>query len=296
MNTVKKEFVLLPDGSQMPRLGQGTWHMGEDDQQLAREIKGLQHGISLGLNMIDTAEMYADGKTENVVGNAIRTLDREQLYLVSKVYPWNANKHQIYSSLECTLKRMETSCLDMYLLHWREDDTDLAEAVYCLEDLKDKGFIKRWGVSNFDVEDMEELWRVPDGDKCCINQVMYNLGARGIEYDLFQWQRERNVPFMAYCPVGQAGALITEDGVSKAMLMQDQNVLEVAKRRGISVVQLLLAWVLRQPDMVAIPKAVGLKHIEENVEASHITLTEEDLEQLDTSFPAPKTKIKMETR
>lgn len=295
MITLKKEFVLLPDGSKMPKQGQGTWHMGENDLYKEREIKGLQHGISLGLNMIDTAEMYADGKAENIVGNAIRGMNREDLYLISKVYPWNATKEHMYSSLERTLKLMETDYLDMYLWHWHEDE-DMAEAVYCLEELKAQGKIKRWGVSNFDVADMEELWSVPDGDKCCVNQVMYNLGARGIEFDLMQWQRERNVPFMAYCPVGQAGALVTEAGVSKAMLMNDKRVLEVARSKGISVVQLLLAWVLRQPDMVAIPKAVGLDHIEENAAASNITLTEEELALLDESFPAPTSKVVMETR
>ena len=295
MITLKKQFVLLPDGSKMPKLGQGTWHMGENDLHKEREVKGLQHGISLGLNMIDTAEMYADGKAENIVGNAIRGMKREDLYLVSKVYPWNATKEHMYSSLERTLKLMETDYLDMYLWHWHEDE-DMAEAVYCLEDLKAQGKIKRWGVSNFDVADMEELWSVPDGDKCCVNQVMYNLGARGIEFDLMQWQRERNVPFMAYCPVGQAGALVTEAGVSKAMLMNDERVLEVARSKGISVIQLLLAWVMRQPDMVAIPKAVGLDHIEENVAASNIVLTDEELALLDESFPAPTCKVPMETR
>ena len=295
MVTLKKEFVLLPDGSKMPKLGQGTWHMGENDQNKDREVKGLQHGISLGLSLIDTAEMYADGKAENIVGNAIRNLKREALYLVSKVYPWNATKEHMYSSIERTLKLMGTDYLDMYLWHWHEDE-DMAEAVYCLEDLKAQGKIKRWGVSNFDVAEMEELWSVPDGDKCCINQVMYNLGARGIEFDLFQWQREHNVPFMAYCPVGQAGALVTEAGVSKAMLMNDEKVVELAKRKGISVVQLLLAWVLRQPDMVAIPKAVGFDHIEENVAASNIVLTEEELTWLDESFPAPTSKVVLETR
>lgn len=295
MITLKREFVLLPDGSKMPKLGQGTWHMGENDLHKEREVKGLQHGISLGLNMIDTAEMYADGKAENIVGNAIRGMKREDLYLVSKVYPWNATKEHMYSSIERTLKLMETDYLDMYLWHWHEDE-DMAEAVYCLEDLKAQGKIKRWGVSNFDVADMEELWSVPDGDKCCVNQVMYNLGARGIEFDLMQWQRERNVPFMAYCPVGQAGALVTEAGVSKAMLMNDERVLEVARSKGISVIQLLLAWVMRQPDMVAIPKAVGLDHIEENVAASNIVLTDEELALLDESFPAPTCKVPMETR
>ena len=295
MITLKKEFVLLPDGSNMPKLGQGTWHMGENDQNMEREVKGLQHGISLGLNLIDTAEMYADGKAENIVGNAIRNLKREDLYLVSKVYPWNATKEHMYSSIERTLKLMGTDYLDMYLWHWHEDE-DMAEAVYCFEDLKAQGKIKRWGVSNFDVADMEELWSVPDGDKCCVNQVMYNLGSRGIEFDLFQWQRERNVPFMAYCPVGQAGALVTEAGISKAMLMNDKNVVEIARSKGISVIQLLLAWVLRQPDVVAIPKAVGLDHIEENVEASNIVLTDEELALLDESFPAPTSKVVLETR
>lgn len=295
MITLKKEFVLLPDGSNMPKLGQGTWHMGENDQNMEREVKGLQHGISLGLNLIDTAEMYADGKAENIVGNAIRNLKREDLYLVSKVYPWNATKEHMYSSIERTLKLMGTDYLDMYLWHWHEDE-DMAEAVYCFEDLKAQGKIKRWGVSNFDVADMEELWSVPDGDKCCVNQVMYNLGARGIEFDLFRWQRERNVPFMAYCPVGQAGALVTEAGISKAMLMNDKNVVEIARSKGISVIQLLLAWVLRQPDVVAIPKAVGLDHIEENVEASNIVLTDEELALLDESFPAPTSKVVLETR
>lgn len=294
MNTIKKEFVLLPDGSKMPKMGQGTYRMGEDDQQMEREIKGLQHGLSLGLNMMDTAEMYADGRSENLVGHAIKDMNREDLYLVSKVYPWNANKHKIYSSIDCTLKRLGTDYLDMYLLHWRED-ADVAEVAYLMEELKDKGKIKRWGVSNFDVKDMEDLWKVPGGSNCCINQVLYNLGSRGIEYDLFQWQREKGVPIMAYCPVGRGGNLVTGAGVSKAELMQDKNVIEVAQRKGISISQLLLAWVLRQPDVVAIPKAVGTDHIDENVAAAEIVLTDEDLAQLDESFPAPTSKSKLET-
>lgn len=290
---MKKRFVLLPDGSAMPKLGQGTWTMGEDDRNFQREVNGLKHGIKVGMNLIDTAEMYADGKAENIVGNAVRSFQRDQLYLVSKVYPQNACGQHIYSSLDRSLKLMETDYLDLYLLHWRED-ADLAEVAYCMEDLKQRNKIKRWGVSNFDVADMEDLWKVPDGRQCCINQVLYNLGTRGIEYDLLQWQREHNIPFMAYSPVGQAGALTTQDGVSKAMLMKDKNVLEVANRHGISVVQLLLAFVLRLSDMVAIPKAVGTNHIEENAAAAEIVLTEEDMEQLEQSFPAPNGKILME--
>ena len=243
--------------------------------------------------MLDTAEMYADGKAENITGNAIRDFYRKDLYVVSKVYPQNANRHRIYSSLERSLKLLGTDYLDLYLLHWRED-ADLAEVVYCMEDLKRQGKIRRWGVSNFDVQDMEDLMKVPDGKNCCVNQVLYNLGCRGIEYDLIPWQRERQIPIMAYSPVGQAGALVTQDGVSKQMLMTDKNVIEVAARHQISLVQLLLAFVLQQPDVAAIPKAVSFDHIDENLAALDVKLTEADLEQLAASFPSPDHKIPME--
>lgn len=291
---VKKQTdILLPDGSYMPRLGQGTWQMGEDDAQYDREIAGLRHGIQEGIRMLDTAEMYADGKAENITGNAIKHFCREDLYVVSKVYPQNANQHRIYSSLERSLKLLGTDYLDLYLLHWRED-ANLAEVVYSMEDLKQQGKIRRWGVSNFDVQDMEDLMRVPDGRNCCVNQVLYNLGCRGIEYDLIPWQREHQIPMMAYSPVGQAGALVTQDGVSKQQLMTDQNVIEVAKRHGISLVQLLLAFVLQQPDVAAIPKAVSFDHIDENLAALEVQLSEADMEQLADSFPSPDHKILME--
>lgn len=285
--------VYLPDGSSMPQLGQGTWQMGEDDNKYEREIAGLRHGIELGMTLIDTAEMYADGKAENIAGNAAKPFARESLYICDKVYPKNADRKHIYSSVERSLKLLGTDYIDLYLLHWRED-ADLAEVAYCMEDLKDRGWIRRWGVSNFDVDDMEDLWKVPDGNKCTVNQVLYNLGTRGIEYNLLDWQREKGVPFMAYSPVGQAGALTTQDGVSKSVLMSDPHVKAVADRHGISIVQLLLAFVLRYDDMVAIPKAVSFDHVEENAQAADIHLTEEDLEELSVSFPAPTEKIPME--
>lgn len=287
------EKLLLPDGSFMPRMGQGTWQMGEDDENMQREVEGLRYGIKIGLNLLDSAEMYADGRAENIAGHAIRDFDRETVYLLSKVYPENANRHRIYSSIERSLKMLETDYLDMYLLHWRED-ADLSEVVYCMEDLKEKGKIRRWGVSNFDVADMEDLWKVPDGKNCCVNQVLYNLGSRGIEYDLIPWQREKQVPIMAYSPVGQAGALVTQDGVSKAALMKDRNVEEVAKRHNASIVQILLAFVLQQRDVAAIPKAVSFPHIEENARALDIRLSEADMEQLGASFPPPTKKVLME--
>ena len=295
MNNEKKQLpkILLPDGSYMPKMGQGTWKMGEDDEKFQREVDGLKYGMSIGFEMIDTAEMYGEGKAENVVGHAIRGEDRSRLYLVSKVYPQNANRKHIYSSLDRSMKLMETDYLEMYILHWRED-ADLSEVVYCMEDLKDKGRIKRWGVSNFDVADLEDLWKVPDGDKCCVNQVLYNLGSRGIEYDLLPWQREKGLPVMAYGPAGRAGDLVTQDGVSKASLMTDKNVAAVAKKHDASIVQILLAFVLRQKDVIAIPKAVGKTHIDENIAAADIKLTEEDIEMLSASFPPPEDKVPME--
>jgi diketogulonate reductase-like aldo/keto reductase len=163
-----------------------------------------------------------------------------------------------------------------------------------MEELKEQGKIRRWGVSNFDVQDMEDLWRVPDGHRCCVNQVLYNLGSRGIEYDLIPWQREKSIPFMAYCPVGRAGALVTQDHVSKERMARDENVRAVAERHNCSIVQVLLAFVLRLQDMAAMPKAVGFDHIEENWAVRDICLTEEDLDRLSRSFPAPTEKVPME--
>ena len=288
-----KETVLLPDGSLMPRLGQGTWQMAEDDTKTEREIAGLRHGFDLGFRLIDSAEMYADGKAEMLVGKALKGYRREEQFIVTKVLPENANRRRIYSSLDRSLALMGTDYADLYLLHWR-GDADLGEVVACMEDLKAQGKIRRWGVSNFDVRDMEDLWRVPDGQNCCVNQILYNLGSRGAEYDLVPWQRERGVPFMAYCPVGQAGALVTQDRVSKEMMVRDENVRTVAARHNASIVQILLAFVLRMEDFTAMPKAVGFDHIEENYAVKQITLTEEDIEQLSRSFPAPTEKIPME--
>jgi diketogulonate reductase-like aldo/keto reductase len=291
--SAEKKYVKLPDGSLIPQLGQGTWRMGEEDRNYKREIEGLRHGIDLGMSLIDTAEMYADGKAENIAGHAISPYDRKDIFLVSKVYPENACRSHIYSSAERSLKLLGTDYLDIYLLHWR-GDADLSEVVYCMEDLKEKGTIRRWGVSNFDVKDMEDLWNVPDGKNCCINQVLYNLATRGIEFDLLPWQRDRNIPFMAYSPAGQAGALTTQDGVSKAGMMSDPNVRSVALWHNISVVQVLLAFVMRYDDMIAIPKAVTFEHVEENALSSKVVLTEEDLFLLNTSFPAPVKKVAME--
>ena len=288
-----QDTLRLPDGAEMPRLGQGTWQMAEDDTRAAREIAGLRHGFELGFRLIDTAEMYADGRSELLVGQALRGFPREQQFIVTKVLPQNANRRRIFSSLDRSLAHLGTDWVDLYLLHWR-GDADLSEAVACMEELKQQGKIRRWGVSNFDVQDMEDLWRVPDGRNCCVNQILYNLGSRGIEYDLLPWQREKNIPLMAYCPVGQAGALVTQDRVSKEQMVRDDNVRAVAAAHGCSIVQVLLAFVLRLPDMAAMPKAVGFDHIDENWAVRGITLTDEDLDRLSRSFPAPTAKLPME--
>ncbi|MCD8083058.1 MAG: aldo/keto reductase [Clostridiales bacterium] len=293
MDKIRNRQVLLPDGSFIPKLGQGTWKMGEDDAKAQREIDGLRYGIRLGLNLLDSAEMYGDGKAENIAGEAIRGMDRDGLYLVSKVYPQNANRTHIYSSLQRSLKLLGADYLDLYLLHWR-GSCDLSEMVWCMEDLRAKGLIRRWGVSNFDVQDMEDLRSVPDGRNCCVNQVLYNLASRGIEYDLMPMQREFGIPFMAYSPVGRAGDLVTQDGVDKNGVQTDPNVLEVARRKGISVIQLLLAFAMRPADMICIPKAVSTAHIDENASVYGIDLTDSDLEQLERSFPAPTARIPME--
>jgi len=278
--------LLLPDGRLMPRLGQGTWRMGEDDTKREAEVEALRFGVSLGMNLIDSAEMYADGQAEDVAGEAIKILNREDVFLVSKVYPENANRQKIFASCRQTLKRFGVESLDLYLLHWRED-ADLAEVAYCMELLKEQGKIKGWGVSNFDTFDMVDLWKVPDGSNCAINQVLYNLGSRGIEYDLMPWQRERKIPFMAYCPIAQGASLREE-------LLEDKHVREVAAKYDVTPMQILLSFVLRHNDMAAIPKAVERAHIRQNAAVMDIRLTEDDIAWISRSFPAPTFKMEME--
>jgi len=289
MNTYngQNDFSLcLPDGSYMPRLGQGTWQMGEEKLKLKSEINALEYGLQLGMNLIDTAEMYADGVAEMITGEAIRGKNRGDVFLVSKVLPQNAEEDLIFDSCERSLRYMGVETLDLYLLHWRET-ADLSQVVYSMEKLIRQGKIKRWGVSNFDTEDMEDLFKVPDGKNCAINQVLYNLGSRGIEYDLMPWQREHKIPFMAYCPIAQGGSL-------KEALLNNRNVLETAKKHQVTPIQLLLGFVLRHEDMAAIPKAVGMEHLRQNAESRFIQLDEEDIERLSLDFPAPTRKIPME--
>jgi diketogulonate reductase-like aldo/keto reductase len=290
MVCVQTKTLTLPlkDGISMPKLGQGTWHMGEVQGDGKKEIDALKYGIELGITMIDTAEMYADGRAEEIVGEAISKLIREDLFIVSKVYPHNAGRRRIFQSCEASLKRLGTDYLDMYLLHWR-GSVPLGETVECMEELKAQGKILAWGVSNFDTDDMLELLSTPNGERCAVNQVLYHLGSRGIEYSLLPLLAENNIPVMAYCPVAQGGRL-------QKKLAESAAVIAVAEKHGVSPIQVLLAFVLNRKNVVAIPKAVGKEHVRQNADATKITLTEEDIHMLNREFPAPTQKVPLEIR
>lgn len=257
---------------EMPRLGQGTWHMGEDRGRRAQEVAALRLGLDLGMTLIDTAEMYADGGSEEVVGEAIAGRHGE-VFLVSKVYPHNATRTGVPAACGRSLKRMRVECIDLYLLHW-PGSTPVEETAEAFERLREQGKIRRWGVSNFDVDEMESL---PPG--CFTNQVLYNLEARGIEFDLLPWSLEQGMPVMAYSPVGQGGRLL-----------RDKALREIAARHGATPAQIALAWTLRVPGVMAIPKAADPQHVQQNAEAGAIMLTEDDLAALDTAFPPPRGK------
>ena len=274
-----EKYITLNDGSRIPRLGQGTWYLGEDADRAAAEVKTLKTGIEAGMALIDTAEMYADGGAEKIVGQAIRGYDREKLYLVSKVYPFNAGRRNIFTSCENSLRRMGTDYMDLYLLHWM-GSVPLAETAECMEKLVDQGKIRRWGVSNLDLYDMQELLSVSNGGHCCVNQLLYHLGSRGIEYDLLPYLTERGIPVMAYCPLAQGGRL-------RRTLLGSSSVQTVAQKHGITPVQVLLAFVLSNENMIAIPRTGNAQHALQNAAVSGMDLSQEDLALLNAQFPAP---------
>lgn len=278
----------------LPAIGQGTWYMGEGLAPRGDEVRALQHGLSLGLALIDTAEMYADGGAEEVVGRALLGR-RHEAFLVSKVYPWNAGRDAAIAACEASLKRLGTDYLDLYLLHW-PGKVPLEETLEAFERLREAGKIRRFGVSNFDVDEMANLHALPGGEACAVNQVLYHLGSRGIEHALLPWQRARGIPTMAYCPLAQGGQLRRE-------LLTHPELLEVASGLGITPTQLLLAWAIRpvadpqgerRRDVIAIPKATGLEHVEQNARVLEIALTDEALERLDAAFPAPDRKTPLD--
>jgi diketogulonate reductase-like aldo/keto reductase len=269
--------VRLPDGTEIPALGQGTWHMGERSGAAKAEVAALKLGVELGMMLIDTAEMYGNGGAEEVVAEAAQG-QRDKLFIVSKVYPHNASRAGVPVACERSLKRLRTDRIDLYLLHWRGSHP-LAETVDAFEKLRAEGKIRYWGVSNFDTRDMQELVKLNDGGNCAANQVLYHLASRGVEYDLLPWCTERKVPLMAYSPVGQGGRLLQ----SKALAA-------VAKRHNATPAQIAIAWTMRHGNVISIPKASDQAHVRQNAAAGDITLAEQDLAAIDAEFPPPARK------
>jgi diketogulonate reductase-like aldo/keto reductase len=263
----------LPSGEAIPTLGQGTWGMAEDARHRKDEVAALRVGFDLGMTLVDTAEMYADGGAEALVGEAIAGR-RDELFLISKVLPENATRPGTLAACEHSLQRLGTDRLDLYLLHWR-GNVPLEETLDAFAALVDAGKIRYWGVSNFDVVDMIELRGLADGRNAATDQVLYNLTRRGIEYDLMPWCRNRNVPIMAYSPIEQG------------RLLDHEELKDVAVRHNAQPAQVALAWLLRQDGVVAIPKAANVAHVRENHAALALYLTREDLAALDRAFPAP---------
>jgi diketogulonate reductase-like aldo/keto reductase len=264
--------IQFPDGTQVPALGQGTWQMAEQPAKRADELAALRAGVELGLTLIDTAEMYADGESERLVGEALRGL-REQVFLVSKAYPQNASRGQLPLACEASLKRLGTDRLDLYLLHWR-GRVSLAETVEAMEKLVAAGKIRRWGVSNLDTADMQELVAA-GGTACATNQILYNLTRRGPEHDLLPWLASHSMPAMAYSPVEQG------------RLLGNRQLREIAANLGATPAQVALAWVLSHDQVLTIPKAGRIAHVQENRAAADLRLSASDLAALDAAFPRP---------
>ncbi|WP_338763449.1 aldo/keto reductase [Massilia sp. METH4] len=267
------------------RLGQGTWYMGEDPAHQDEEVRALQLGLDLGITLVDTAEMYGEGGAERVVGAAIAGR-RDEVTLVSKVYPHNAGRSEVQRACERSLARLGTDRIDLYLLHWR-GGVPLAETLEGFEKLRAAGKILAYGVSNFDTADMQEALRAPGGKAIAANQVMYNLRRRGIEFDLLPWCREHGIPVMAYSP-------LESDRREQQRLFADPALRQVAARHGATPAQIALAFLFAQDGVCAIPKAVQPDHVRANRAALDIVLTPEDLATLDAAFPAPKRKVALD--
>ncbi|MDR1438664.1 MAG: aldo/keto reductase [Clostridiales bacterium] len=283
--------VAVAGGISAPALGQGGWYIGDSPQKADAERDALRRGIELGMNLIDTAEMYGDGRSESLIGGAVAGIRRDSFILVSKVYPHNAGRKNIFASCDASLRRLRADCIDIYLLHWR-GSVPLAETAACMEELAKAGKIRAWGVSNFDVADMEELWSVPGGQNCAVNQVLYHLGSRGIEYDLLPWLRAHGVAAMAYCPLAQGGSLrrMGKDfGASEALR-------RISKKYGASTMQILLAFALKQDGLIAIPKSGSRAHVEENALAPRLALSisKEDWDAVDAEFWPPTSKMHLD--
>ena len=281
-------FVRLAGGKKTPALGLGTWRMGETARKRTTEITAVRTALQIGYRLIDTAEMYGDGGAEEVVGAALEdevqsgTVTRDELTIVSKVLPSNASHAGVMRACERSLKRLKLDVIDVYLLHWR-GSTPLKDTVAAFEQLRSEGRIGYWGVSNFDTAEMKQLWSLPTGSHCITNQVYYSASERGVDFDLLPWQRDHGVVTMAYSPIDQGA------------LARDSTFATIGRRHGISASTAALAWVLRHPNMIAIPMSTREPHLRENFAAANIDLTAEDLAQVDAQFPPPKRKRPLAT-
>ncbi|MGB7250900.1 MAG: aldo/keto reductase [Phormidesmis sp.] len=273
-------MIELPSGQTIPSLGMGSWKMGESNKHLQREIEALRYGLERGLSLIDTAEMYAEGGAEEVIARAIAGR-RSAVFLVSKVYPHNASLKGVMAACERSLKRLNTDYLDLYLLHWRSS-VPLAETLEAFQRLQQAGKIRDYGVSNFDVEDMEEAVHLDGGKAIATNQILYNLTRRGVERNLLPWCRRRGMPIMAYSPIEQG------------RLLNNRVLQAIAQARDVTPAQIAIAWLLHQDDVIVIPKSSRIEHIEENYAALNLTLAPEELATLDTAFPAPARTVPLE--
>ncbi len=263
----------LPDGTLIPVIGQGTWEIGDDPKKADAEQAALSRGLDLGLSLIDTAELYGNGRSERLVGEVIKGR-RDEVFLVSKVKPENAGEMSMMLACEKSLERLGVDRLDLYLLHW-ESRHPMEEIIAGFEELVDEGMIARWGVSNLDIKAMTRMEEIDGADRCQTNQVLYHLGSRGVEYDLLPFLRERDMPMMAYSPLGRGG------------LLEHPALRAVADRHATEPAQIALAALLRQEDVVLIPKASTVAHVEANAEALDIRLDEEDFAVLDHAFLPP---------
>ena len=273
------QTIRFPDGTTIPALGQGSWMMAEDPARRGDEIAALREGVALGMTLIDTAEMYADGESERLVGEAIHGL-RDEVFLVSKAYPQNASRDRLPRACEASLARLGTDHIDLYLLHWR-GRVPLAETVEAMERLVAAGKIRRWGVSNLDTDDMAELMAA-GGSGCQTDQILYNLTRRGPEHDLIPWLTQRHIPVMAYSPVEQG------------RLLADRGLVQFARERRVTPAQLALAWLLARDGVLAIPKAGSVTHVRDNRAAADLMLTAEDRQRLEAMFPRPRQRQPLE--
>ncbi|MCS0788507.1 aldo/keto reductase [Cytobacillus firmus] len=269
-------------GREVFPIGLGTSNMGDNADKFKQEVEAIRIGLDNGVQIIDTAEMYGDGNAERLVAHSIKPYNREELFLISKVLPSNASKKRLPTSLEQSLKRLNMDYLDLYLLHWK-GNIPIEETIEELEKAKSQGKIRSWGVSNLDVDDLEKIMNLPDGIKCAANQVRYNLGDRGIEFDLVPMMNNLEMPLIAYSPVARGdrfGANLTKQKVLK----------EIAEKHQSDIFQILLAWCIRNGQTIAIPQSSNTTHVIENVKAAEIQLTQQDLDQLDSISPKPSMK------